>query len=383
MIPALTITLSLSLALVLFVRLFQCIALLGSPPPEPAGPLPPVRILKPLKGLDPGLGENLESIFRQEYKFLTVMFGARDEDDPGLDVARRISAAYPSSVVLADSAEVGQNPKVNNLDNLLRASGLSGDDLLLISDSNVRVDPGYLRDLVARYLEAGSRGMVWSLFRATGEEGLGGALEALQVNTFVMGGMAAMVRFTPGALGKSMLISRRDLESVGGFGALSRYIAEDQVLAEELAKHGLPVVMSSHLIDNVIGRRSTVEFIRRHLRWATLRRQMKFGGYFVEILLNPVFLSAVGASVLHTPAAALAFAAVLLFVSTLDFLVERLAGVRRNPLVYPFLEILLSLLKGVLWFVPFFSRKLVWRGNVIRIGPRTMIEMDTHERDIR
>ena len=91
-------------------------------------------------------------------------------------------------------------------------------------------------------------------------------LESLQLNGPVMGGVSALTRVlkVPCAVGKSMLIHRDDLEAIGGFRFLGQFLAEDQICAEELARRGRPVVVTGHLIDNVLGRRTLREFVGRH-----------------------------------------------------------------------------------------------------------------------
>lgn len=348
--------------------------LLRRPSPALPRPAPPVSILKPLKGLDPDLEANLESVFRLDYPDFEVVLGAEDAADPALDVARRVAARHPGvrSTVLSDPSTVGWNPKVNNLANLAR---LASHDVLLISDSNIRVGPGYLGDLVA-HQAATDAGLVWSIFRGTGGAGIGGALETLQLNLYVSGGTAALLDLAgrPCAVGKSMLLRKADLDAIGGFAHLGRFLAEDQVCAEDLAARGRPVVMSGHLIDNVLGRRTLREFAARHLRWARLRRQVSGPGYAGEFLLNPVFIAALGAAGMRTAEALALALGALLAMSAIDLAAERSLGLKRPIWQYPFLELALSLVKGLLWIVPFFSSTVVWRGNALRIGPRTAIE---------
>jgi ceramide glucosyltransferase len=348
-------------------------ALMASPPPPEPEKLPPITILKPLKGVDSALEENLRSIFRQDYPRFEVILGTEDEDDPALEVARRVAEEYPEipSRVVSDPRAVGYNPKVNNLANLARRAN---HPTLLISDSNVRVDSGYLGDLVAHRERAGG-GLVWSLFRGGSEGGLGGLLEAIQLNSFVMGGVAAIHRVLhlPCCVGKSMLMGRAELEAVGGFEFLSRFLAEDQVCAEEFAARGIPVTVSGRLIENVLGRRTLKEFASRHLRWSRLRRHVNFVGYVGELLLNPVFVVVLAALVLRTPVAVALAGATLAVASILDVETERSMGIRRSPAVYPLLELALSLIKGFLWAIPLFSRTLTWRSNILRIGRRSEI----------
>lgn len=371
---------SVSVVLTLLIRISQLWVLWGRRPQEcpdnfaPAG-IPPVQILKPLKGVDPDLEGNLRSVFGLNYPCFEVVLGAADPDDPALDVARKVAQEYQEvpSWIVVNGGKIGPNPKAGNLANLVRPDGPA---LVVISDSNVRVRPDWLIDMVLGYRQAGNRGLVWSLFRGVGEKGLGGMLEALQLNTFVMGGPCAVLKLArkPCALGKSMLMSQGDLAAIGGFGFLSKFLAEDQVCAEEMAALGLPVSVSNHVVDNVLGHRTLGEFSARHIRWACLRRHMNVAAYLVEALLNPVFIALLGVLVLRSPLALWTGAVTLLAVSMLDATVERAAGVKRFLFLYPPLELVLGMMKGILWFVPLFSRRLIWRGNVMKIGPRSLIE---------
>lgn len=357
-------------------------SILRDPPPPAPAELPPVSILKPLKGVDADLAENLRTTFRQDYPAFEVILGAEDDGDPALPVARAIAREFPGvrSLVIADDRAVGHNPKVNNLANLFRRAR---HDVVLVSDSNIAAPPGYLKDLVAHRARSGA-GLVWSLFRATGGRGLGAALEALQLNVFVMGGVSALSRLLrlPCCVGKSMLLGRADLAELGGFEFLSKFLAEDQICAEELAARGRPVAVSGHLIDNVLGRRTVRDFASRHVRWSRLRRWVNLPGYLGELLLNPVFLAFAGALALRTPAAWATAGAALVAASALDAVGERAVGVRRPLWIYPVLEAALSLARGLLFPIPFFGSTLRWRSNVLTIGPRTRIDVKRGPEDV-
>ena len=348
--------------------------------PPPAGELPPVSVLKPLKGADAGLAANLESFFRLAYPRYEVILGVDDPSDPALAVARRVAAAHPEvpSRIVVDPRAVGLNPKVNNLANLLRHAR---HDVLLISDSNIRVRPGYLADIVAHLSRPGV-GLVSSPFRAAAAKGVGGAIEALQLNTFVLGGVAALHRLLGGVcvVGKSMLLRRATLEDLGGFPFLARYLAEDQVCGEEVARRGLAVAVSGHVIDNVLGRLSVGDAMRRHLRWARIRRRMSPAGYAGELLLRPVFLAAVAAVADPGLATALLLAATVAARAAVDAVAERAAGVRRPLAVYPLLSAARDLAVGAAWAVPFVSSSVNWRGRTFTIGPRTLL-VGTEARD--
>jgi ceramide glucosyltransferase len=341
-------------------------------PPVPAI-LPPISVLKPMKGMDADLEANLESVFAQDYPDFEVVLGTEDANDPALDVARRVAARHPErrSTVVSGAPTIGWNPKVNNLAHLARQAR---HEFVLISDSNIRVEPTYLKVLAA-YQSGSNAGLVWSIFRGSGGRGLGGALETLQLNVFVCGGIAVWIGILgrTGAVGKSMLLRKTDLVEIGGFEYLGRFLAEDQVCAEELTARGRPVVLSTQFVDNVLGPRSLRDFAGRHLRWARLRRHVSLVGYLGEFLLNPVFLSLIGAAALRTPASLLIAGSALVWMSLVDLVAERALGLRRPVWHYPFLELALGLLRGLLWIVPLFSRRVVWRGRTLRIGRRSEI----------
>jgi ceramide glucosyltransferase len=345
-------------------------------PPTPSV-LPAVSILKPMRGADPGLAENLESFFRLDYPEYEVLFGVDDPADPAREVALRVAAAHPEvqSHLVVDAREVGFNPKVNNLARLLRHAR---HEVIWISDSNTRVAPDTLRDLVA-HLEQVGTGLVSSPFRGVAARGVGGAFESIQLNTFVMGGVSAAHRLLHQVcvVGKSMLLRRSTLARLGGFAFLGRFLAEDQVCGEEVARLGLGVTVSGRLIDNVLGDMSVRSFLARHLRWARIRRRMNPAGYTGELLLNPVFVAICAALAVRTLESLVLVVAVLLSKSALDAAGERSAGVGRPLVAYLPLTLAKDLLLGLAWVVPFLSDSVTWRGNRFHIGSRTLLSRVT------
>lgn len=337
---------------------------------------PAVSILKPLKGVDADLEANLETFFHLDYPRYELVFGVGDGDDPALEVAQRVAARHPSvpSRFAVGGPDVGFNPKVNNLANILR---LARHDLLLISDSNVAVEPSILRHMAAR-MASPEVGLVTSFIRGTGGRGLGGALESLQLNTFVMGGVATVGGLAGRvcAVGKSMLLRRSDLARIGGFAELGRYLAEDQVCGELIAALDREVVVCARPVDNVLGRLSVRDFAARQLRWARIRRHISPAGYTAEILTNPLAAAALLTAVAPGTASAALLAVTVAVLCGAAVAAERRLGVRRPLLHYPALVTLRSLLVAAMWPVPFVSSAVVWRGRRFHIGPRTLLEPD-------
>ncbi len=363
-----------SLALVIVMNAAQRQLLRTRRPALPAR-LPGVSILKPLCGADEGLAENLHSVFRQAYPDFEVLLGVARPDDPALAVARRVAACYPAvpSTVVTDGRRVGLNPKVNNLANL---AARATHEHLLVSDSNVRVPPDYLLGMVA-HLEREGVGLVSSPIRGWSAGTLGSELEALQLNTYVMGGVGALSLLVGGVccVGKSMLLRRGDVQALGGFPALGRYLAEDQVCAEWMAAAGRGVVVTGAPVTNVLAPLSLRAFCRRHLRWARIRRWVSPAGYAGELLLLPVFLALLGSLAWPGWQTAAALVAVVVVKSFADAACERRLGVRRAAWRYPVLVLLKDLLVAGLWVVPFFDTRVEWRGNRFQLGPMTRLSV--------
>ncbi len=345
------------------------------PPPAPAF-WRPVSILKPLKGVDADLERNLDSFFRLDYPKYELVFGAVDPADPALALARRIAACHPEVPVAFAAGDPGLacNPKVNNLAGILARAR---HELLLVSDSNVAVAPAMLSEMVRR-LESGDVGLVTSFIRGVGGRGLGGALESFQLNTFVLGGVAAVSGLLGRvcAVGKSMLLRRGDLERIGGLAKLGCYLAEDQVCGELIRGLGREVLVCPRPIDNVLGYLSLRSFAARHLRWARIRRHIAPAGYTGELLTNPLPPAAALAAVAPGAASAALLVATVVLLAAAAAAAERALGVSRPAVHYPLLVLLRGLAVFLLWPLPFLGSRVRWRGRSFRIGRRTRLLPD-------
>jgi ceramide glucosyltransferase len=176
------------------------------------------------------------------------------------------------------------------------------------------------------------------------------------------------------AVGKSMLFRRSDLDRIGGFAELGRYLAEDQVCGELMLGLGREVLVCTRPVDNVLGRVSVREFVGRHLRWARIRRHISLPGYAAELLTNPIPLAIVFLAIEPGRLSAALAACAAIISLGVALASERLLGVRRQILHYPFLVIFRSLLVAAVWPVPFFSNSVEWRGREYHIGPRTLLQ---------
>lgn len=362
---------SLLTAFGLIIYCLQVAAVRGciSQPEAEAGVyMPPVSILKPLKGLDDSLYENLESFCRQDYPEYEIIFALRSTDDPAYRVALRIKEQFPARdiSIVAEWCGEGLNPKV---DTLVPAYRASRHGFVLISDSNVRVEKEYLKEIV-KHMEDPGVGLVSSLIRGVGGRSIGSALENLHLNTFVVGGVCFLDRFfkVPCVVGKSMLFRREHLEELGGFGEVKDHLAEDYIFGRKMKQLGKKVVLSNHIINTVNESWHVRQFLARHIRWGKLRRQIGGAAYSLELIGNPVCMSLVPLLILGPSRMTLLlqFIAFSLKASG-DYLMSRQVKAGVNPALY-LLSPLKDFLIGMAWFVPIFSNKVEWRGDRYIIG---------------
>ena len=252
---------------------------------------PSVTILKPVYGADPGLYENLRSFCRQAYDGpVQVVIGAHRESDPAVAIARQVIADLPDAdiALVIDGALSGSNFKVCNLANMMVAAK---HEVLVIADSDMRVEPHYLDAVVAPLLEPGV-GLVTCLYKGRPERGLASGLGAAFINYGLLPSVLVARLFgpDPGCYGATMALRRSTLTEIGGFGALINHLADDYVLGALVRAAGHKVVISPYVIENIVLEADMGALFRHELRWQRTIRSITPVGAAASVITNPVAL---------------------------------------------------------------------------------------------
>jgi ceramide glucosyltransferase len=331
--------------------------------------LPPLCLLKPIKGLEEELEANLRSFFEQDYPAaLSFVFASTDADDPGMQVARRVARAYPGTDVqfIVSDPAFGANPKVSNLAGALAAAK---HDLVLQTDANVRLRPGYLAAVVAEFLSLGAS-LSGALVAGRGERSWGAALENVQLSTFTTPGICLAYRLfrIPCVIGKSILFRKSELHSLGGLSCVKDVLAEDFMLGQVYERAGKRVTLSSLTVDNVNVAGSVQRFAARHTRWLQMRVVVHVPGFLADLLSNAslfALLAALGSGELRLW---IVYALVALYKGCVDAWL--LAHIRGHALPARYLGALAlrDLLQPVLWLRALVSRTTEWRGTRFRLA---------------
>jgi ceramide glucosyltransferase len=335
---------------------------------------PALTLLKPLHGAEPGLEENLVTFFEQDYPDYEILFCARAEDDAGLAIARRVAERFPQ--VSARFFSAGEpraiNAKAQSMEVMAAAARHS---ILVISDSDVRVRPEYLRAVATEFADE-RVGAMTCLYRGVAAEGgLWSRLEAVGMSVemtavVLVANMLEGMRFV---LGPTMAFRAEALRQMGGFAVTADYCADDFVLGSKAFEQGWKVALSPHAIDHIVLHARFVASLRHQTRWMKSTRFSRPKGHFGTALSfsMPFGLLALGSAAwLGHPTwgvALLGFAVA----TRLALAIGAGRLVVRDPswldllILYPVRD----LMGFGFWAVSYLSRKIHWRGKIYELLP--------------
>lgn len=342
--------------------------------------LPPVTILKPIHGMEAELEKNLESFFQQDYPDYEIIFGARDAENPALEVAERVRARHPhvKSRVVLSGPPTWPNAKVFSLDKMI---ALSDHSYFVISDSDVRVAPDFLRNTIPTLLDP-KVGLVTCMYRGMPAQDLWSTLEALGLSVEMSSGVmvADMLEGMRFALGPAMTMRRDAIDAIGGIVATADYYSDDFELGHRIWEKGYKVVLSHHIVKNVLTPRAPLRTLGDQLRWMKSTRYSRPAGHFGTGLTFAMpfgILGLIAAGMLgNWKLGILLFAAA--FVNRMIQSVAVGWGIARDPrsVAFCWLYPVRDLTGFLIWVGSYTSRRFYWRGEtyLFRSGGRIVPE---------
>ncbi|MGA8869264.1 MAG: bacteriohopanetetrol glucosamine biosynthesis glycosyltransferase HpnI [Candidatus Sulfotelmatobacter sp.] len=338
--------------------------------------LPPVSILKPLKGTDPEIYQSFRSHCLQNYPEYEIIFGVHDANDPAIASVQRLQREFPDRRIqlIVCPQILGANVKVSNLAQMLAVARY---DHLLVNDSDIRVSPDYLARVMAPLCNP-QVGLVTCLYRGIATSKMGSRLEALGISTDFCAGVLA-ARVLEGihfGLGSTLAFRRADLEKIGGFIAFVDHLADDYELGKRISDLGLAVRLSDVVVETFLPAYSLHDFIAHQLRWARGVRDSRLGGYlglvftFGLMWALLVLLSSWGA-----PWAWVLLAGILLLRLAEAVTVGRIALRDRLVLKCGWLIPLRDLVAVAVWMASLFGDTVTWRGDRFRLKNGKLVRL--------
>ena len=336
---------------------------------------PPLSVLKPVRGLDREAYENFASYCRQDYPEYELVFAVAEPDDPVLPVIEKLQHDFPERTIrlVTHIPRRGANNKVNNLCALAEAASY---DHLVMADSDIRVDPDYLREVAAPFVDP-AVGAVTTFPRCIPGGNLVADLDAIGLSADSIPG-ALVARKLEGkvqfAFGWTMATTKKHLAEIGGWEAMANHHSDDFELGNRIAKHGYRVELMRKPVWMVFARETWREYLRHELRWSIGLHNVRPAGYVGLIFTHGLPWAVLAAIVAPSAAAAAAYVCGYLF---LRLGVTWTAGawglgdrvVPRKMWVVP----LRDTVSFLVWIAGFFTDRITWRGIEYHVRRKLLV----------
>ncbi|HEX3104118.1 MAG TPA: glycosyltransferase [Terriglobales bacterium] len=332
--------------------------------------LPAVTIFKPVHGMEARLEQNLESFFQQDYPNYEIIIGARSEDDAAILLAKKICQRYTNvqSRIVASGPPQWPNAKVFTLDKMIP---FSSNHFFVISDSDVRVERDFLRNVIPPLFDR-KLGLVTCLYRGDPASDFWSFLEALGMSVEMPSGVvtADMLEGIRFALGPAVALRRDSLDAIGGIRATADYYSDDYVLGNKIWAAGYKVIFSHYFIHHVLTPRSFVRTLGDQLRWMKSTRHSRPWGHIGSGLtfampfglLGLIAAAALGRWGLGLSFLAAAFANRMMQSIVVGWWLMKDQRALKFCWLYPLRD-----LQGFgVWVASFLSHTFYWRGEIYR-----------------
>jgi ceramide glucosyltransferase len=335
-------------------------------PPEFVRPYSAVTILKPLHGAESGLYENLASFCAQDYPSpVQILFGVQDPGDPAIAIVEKLIKNYPGRdlELVVDPRVHGPNRKVGNLVNLEPSVK---HELVVLADSDIRVEPDYLAR-VAAALQRSGVGLVTCLYRGSAAGGIWAHVAAVAIDSHFLPSVLLGLRLALArpCFGSTIALTGTVLKRIGGFKAFVHHLADDNAMGEAVRRAGMAVAIPPFLVAHMCTERTLGELWHHELRSALTIRTLAPWGFAGSVVTHPLALSLLGALVAGFDRVSLGVLAVVV----LCRLVLQ-ARVDHTLLVSPprwSLSLLVDLLSSAAFITSFFITRVSWRGHRYKV----------------
>lgn len=334
----------------------------------------PISVLKPVRGLDPDAYENFASFGGQDYPEFEILFAVNDAGDPAVPVVQKLIADFPerSMRLIVVAERLGANTKVSNLCRLVREAR---HDLLVITDSDVRVEPGYLRSVATMFRDPGVGG-VTALYRGRDNLQFVAAMDCVG-SSAAFCGSALVARELEGLkfmMGSTMATTKERLEEIGGFEGMVDLHSDDYELGRRIAARGYRIELLPEPVWMAFPSETLGAYLRHELRWAIGIRNIRPGGH-IGMLFTHGLPWAIAAACI-APSAAVG-AAYLGAYFVLRFGMAWAVGIwgLRDPVLRRRIWLLpvRDLLSFFVWLASFGMNRIEWRGSSFTLEKGRMI----------
>jgi ceramide glucosyltransferase len=334
--------------------------------------LPAASILKPVRGLDHEAYENFASFCRLDYPEYEVLFAASDNDDQVCTIIEKLRADFPSRSIrlITKIPRVGTNDKVNKLCQLVQKAKY---DFIVMSDSDVRVGPDYLKQVIAPFANS-KVGAVTAFYKSVSAGNLMSNLDALGMYmdsvpaALVAKNIEGKMRF---AFGWTMATSKKHLAQIGGWEGMANYHSDDFELGKRIAERGYRVELMAKPVSMVFPKETLSQHFHRELRWSIGLRSVRPLGYcglaFTQGLPWTLAAAAAAMSIGSMPMAVCYLAAYLILRIGLTWTTGKWGIGDRQLTKILWLVPVRDAISFISWITGFFSDKIIWRGMNYRV----------------
>jgi ceramide glucosyltransferase len=342
---------------------------------------PPVSILKPVRGVDREAFENYASMCALDYPEYEILFAVADENDPVVGLIEKLQQQFPACSIrlISGIEQIGSSPKVNSL---CRLANEAKYDLLVMNDSDTRVDKSYLWDVVSPFRDP-EVGAVTALFRGKTDGSFATDVDAFGVPTYSAASTLFIWKFgkLDFAFGWTMATTKARLNEIGGFEALIDMHSDDFALGNEISKRGHRIELMRNPVWMVFPNESLLDFLRHELRWMIMLKNLRFMGYLGMFFTFGLAWALLVAALVPSP-----LVVVIYFIAyaVLRFSLSWIVGAwgLNDPTVRkkPWLTFVRDALNLGLYAVSFFSNTVEWHGMLYHLrGPFLEQPRPVHE----